>query len=349
MMQLKSGHRVVEVEEEKNEEQKRLFKAYTKGVVKLQPGNWFYTRPFLDFADKIYDFKFRPTDIVIMTFPKAGTTWMQEIIWSLKHPFESDNQLDGFPCVALSSKYNLLEGDFVKSTGSGLSAIQADDGYQLLQKHCPGKDPKNGVFLQIAEKISDPRIIKTHLPFSLLAPSLLNTCKVVFVARNPKDVCVSFYHHSNIVKTHGYTGDFNKFFELFLNGEVMYGPFWKYLEEAWERREHPNLHCVHFEDLKSNPMKEISKLNDFLDTGLNADQIERISDETSFEAMKKKEPKKCNTGTCPLMDRSKGSFFRSGTVDSWKKNFTKEQNDKMNEWIQKHSSNGNNFRLRFSN
>lgn len=42
----------------------------------------------------------------------------------------------------------------------------------------PTRNPKDGVFLQFAELTEEPRIIKTHLPFSLLSPSLPKTCKV---------------------------------------------------------------------------------------------------------------------------------------------------------------------------
>lgn len=37
-----------------------------------------------------------------------------------------------------------------------------------------------------------PRVFKTHLPLSMLPPKLLDTCRVVVVARNPNDSVVSW-------------------------------------------------------------------------------------------------------------------------------------------------------------
>lgn len=51
----------------------------------------------------------------------------------------------------------------------------------LLQgfiKMCPGGNPADGVNLQLTAATPSPRIIKTHLPLSLLHPNLLDTIKV---------------------------------------------------------------------------------------------------------------------------------------------------------------------------
>ena len=52
-----------------------------------------------------------------------------------------------------------------------------------------------------------PRFVKSHLPMSLNNPRLLDTCKVVYVARNPKDACVSYYNHNRLFRAHGFEGD----------------------------------------------------------------------------------------------------------------------------------------------
>jgi hypothetical protein len=82
---------------------------------------------------------------------------------------------------------------------------------------------------KFTDNLPSPRVIKTHLPFEMLPPKLLDTCKVVFVARNPKDCCVSFYHHHNTLDYY-YKGDFEQFEKLFMDGTVEFGNYWTLLK-----------------------------------------------------------------------------------------------------------------------
>ena len=52
-----------------------------------------------------------------------------------------------------------------------------------------------------------PRFVSSHLPFSMNNPRLLDVCKVVYVARNPKDACVSYFNHCRLIKLVDFTGD----------------------------------------------------------------------------------------------------------------------------------------------
>ena len=44
------------------------------------------------------------------------------------------------------------------------------------------------------------RLIMTYLPIRLLPGNLLATCKVIYLARNPKDVAVANFHHYRIAR-----------------------------------------------------------------------------------------------------------------------------------------------------
>lgn len=73
------------------------------------------------------------------------------------------------------------------------------------------------------KNLPSPRFIKTHFPFPLL-PRQLRTgekkAKIIYVSRNPKDTCVSFYYHTRLME--GYRGDFHDFCRLFLGNKRMY-------------------------------------------------------------------------------------------------------------------------------
>ena len=92
---------------------------------------------------------------------------------------------------------------------------------EVLDKNLMLKTMSNSI--ETAQNMKSPRVIKSHLPFEMLPPNLLDTCKVIFVSRNPKDTCVSFYHHaknieeSNTMENGEFNGTFADFAETFLS------------------------------------------------------------------------------------------------------------------------------------
>lgn len=68
---------------------------------------------------------------------------------------------------------------------------------------------------EILTEMTSPRFIKSHFPFSLLPGILESGCKIIYVARNPKDVAVSWYHLNKAIKTQHYLGNFEEFWNYF--------------------------------------------------------------------------------------------------------------------------------------
>ena len=58
-MVLGSGHEVVELEGEELERQKKDWKAYQDGLVRLMPGRWLFRKDYTKFADKYSTFEVR--------------------------------------------------------------------------------------------------------------------------------------------------------------------------------------------------------------------------------------------------------------------------------------------------
>lgn len=62
------------------------------------------------------------------------------------------------------------------------------------------------------------RFIKTHLPLALMPHNISRVgAKVVYVARNPKDVAASYYHCHKTYPGLDYNGDFNAFLKYFMD------------------------------------------------------------------------------------------------------------------------------------
>ena len=85
----------------------------------------------------------------------------------------------------------------------------------------------NADSVQFTADLKGPRIIKTHLPLSMLPPKLLDTAKVIFCTRNPKDSVVSFFHHEKMLPPHGLDkdADFMKYAKMYREGNTPYGDY----------------------------------------------------------------------------------------------------------------------------
>lgn len=56
---------------------------------------------------------------------------------------------------------------------------------------------------------------------------------MIYIARNPKDVAISLYHHAKNKPEFEFSYDFNTFLNLFLNGEVESNSWFDHVQEWW--------------------------------------------------------------------------------------------------------------------
>lgn len=248
---------------------------------------------------QVQKLKARADDILVVSFPKAGTTWVQEIVYLIQ------NNLD------------------FKAAG----AKNLEQRFPFLEYFYPG--------VSAIENSSSPRLIKTHLPYSLLPESVhLELPKIIYVVRNPKDVCVSLYHFTRYIKETGYTGSFDEFLESFLKGNVAYGPIWKHYLEWWEHRNDANVLIVSYEDLQKDCHSVIFKISQFLDKPLKDDEVQAVAEHCSFERMSQnKAVNYDHWRKLGFVNLEEGPFLRKGQVGDWRNYFTQEMDATMNAWI----------------
>nr|XP_056719123.1 sulfotransferase 1C2-like [Euleptes europaea] len=253
----------------------------------------------LEIWDPLWGFQARPDDLLICTYPKAGTTWLQEIVEMV----QSGGDLQK---CARAPIYNRIP--FIELVHQVLSGLED------------------------AEAMPSPRTLKTHLPVQLLPPSFWEQkCKIIYVARNAKDNAVSYFHFHRMDQEMPEPGTWDQFLEDFITGNVAWGSWFDHVRGWWEAKDrHPILYLF-YEDMKEDLAREIRKVAQFLDVELPGPLLEKIVQHTTFANMKANPMANYSTVPTSLMDPAVSTFMRKGNVGDWKENFTVAQSERLDE------------------
>ncbi|KAK7823800.1 flavonol sulfotransferase-like [Quercus suber] len=162
----------------------------------------------------------------------------------------------------------------------------------------------------------DVPLVATHVPYTSLPKSIINSCcKVVYICSDPKDC----YHRKSSAMEDLHLEDA---FEFFCEGLSSYGPYWDHLLGYWRASlESPEkilfLKC---EDLKNESIYWVKKMAQFMgypfsfekeEKGVNAKSLEvNKSGITQFRANE--------------LTAKNDTFFMKGKVGDWNNHLTLE-------------------------
>jgi len=273
------------------------------------------------FSESIDNFEVRNSDVWVCSFPKTGTTWTQEMVWLIANGVDFEGAK-----TKLRERFPFLEV-------CTLTNMEAE------KRIVGGERPEyisNSV--QYAKRKQDPRFIKTHLPFSFLPREICTASKqpkIIYVVRNPKDTCVSYYHHCRLFQ--GCRANLEDFAEVFMAGKAVYGSFWKHLFSYWKQRHLPNLLIIKYEDMKNDLPSVIRKVARFLDKIITDAQIEQLTKHLSFESMKNNQAVNAEDSLSFRKEKNltigDGAFLREGRVGQYKEELSDETVKKFDAWI----------------
>lgn len=250
------------------------------------------------------DFRFRDDDIIIATYAKSGTTWMQQIIAQLL--FRGAEDLD----VAAMSPW--------------------------MDLRVPPKEVK----LPLVEAQTHRRFVKTHLPVDALVFS--DKAKYVYIGRDGRDVVWSMYHHhatandawyEALNNTPGRVGppidrppsSVRQYYHDWLERDGHpWWPFWENVRSWWAIRALPNVYLVHFANLKRDMPGEIRRLAQFLAIPVDEKRWDAILRHCSFDYMKAHAAKSVPLGGA-FWDGGAASFIHKGTNGRWRERLSDEE------------------------
>ncbi|XP_062248889.1 cytosolic sulfotransferase 1-like [Platichthys flesus] len=281
-------------------------------------GEW-TTHYFRDNWENIQNFKARQDDVLIVTYPKSGSTWVSYML-------------------------DLLY--YGQSTPQSPRTGRLHERVTVFEMCFPGPQPESGgpppVYTgteQLDNLVTSPRLIRTHLPVRFLPKSFWDqNCRIIYVARNARDSVVSYFHFDRMSLVQPEPGDWNSYLHRFMEGKMVHGSWYDHVSSWWEKKAtYSNLHFMFYEDLVEDTGREIDKLCSFLGLSPSVEEMEGLKGTVEFDSMK--QDMVVNQVGFPWMDTKISSFMRKGKVGDWKNHFTVAQNEEFEEDYKKKMKN----------
>jgi hypothetical protein len=250
-------------------------------------------------------FEFRPSDIVISTPPKSGTTWTQML------------------CAML-----IFDGPDFPAPLSELSP--------WLDQTIRSLDDVRAIYATQQNR----RFIKTHTPLDGLP--LRDDVTYLIVGRDPRDVMVSMEHHQanmdleRVITLRGQavgnddldtlpprpspSEDPSERFRTFVRatdmGVLSLSSVLHHLDTGWQLRHRPNIVMCHYADFTADLPGEIVRLADALDINMTPVRAQELAAEATLDRMRDRANDVLpNAGAIWKDDRA---FFRAGSFGDWR-------------------------------
>ncbi|XP_044134032.1 sulfotransferase 2B1-like [Bufo gargarizans] len=237
------------------------------------------------------EFEVLDDDVYNVAFPKSGSNWMVQILNLIKN-----------------------KGDIEKS--NSVPIYERSPWYETVVSQAQIK------------KLEFPRILSSHLPHHIFAKSFFKSkAKIIYTMRNPRDIIVSLFHFTKILKLYEPSENFQNLIEDFIQGKAMYGSWFDHIKGWMQMKDDSRFFFITYEELIQDIRGSVVRICKFLGQELDDAQIDLVVENSSFKSMKDNVMSNWSQISTHVMDQSKGSFIRKGISGDWKNHFTVAQSE----------------------
>ncbi|KAF8378832.1 hypothetical protein HHK36_030181 [Tetracentron sinense] len=287
-------------------------RGFAQDLLYQHQGFWYWDRYLPGVMAVQNHFIAQPSDVLLVSTPKCGTTWLKSLISAIcnrkLHPLTQSPLLTVNPHQLVP----FLEADL------------------YANNQIPDLDI-----------LPSPRLLATHMPYSSLPQSVFDSgCPVVYISRNPKDTFVSMWHFLNKISTKEsiMPSTVEEAFEMFCNGASLYGPFWDHVLEYWRASiERPQyVMFLKYEEMQAEALVHVKRLAEFIRCPFSLEEekegvVDEIIRLCSFQNLSRLDINKTGQASFGDTHIKFNTFFRKGKVGDWSNYLTPEMIDRLDQ------------------
>lgn len=257
----------------------------------------------------------------LVSYPKSGNTWVRALLSNYRNGTAapvSINELDGNPWT--------LRRHFDAWLGLSSSDLRPEE----IQAYRPD------FHRALAASLSENNLVKVHDAFTVnrdgdaLFPHDI-TAGVIYIARNPLDVCTSYAHHDNVPidLTIARMNDPEHWLLPSADGLrlnlAQYLSSWSGHVHSWLGGCYCPLKLITYEQLSADTMGTLRELVVFMDWPLDEGRLQKAVAQASFKALQAQENTSGFLERPPNIQR----FFRRGLVGDGGGSLSKAQQSRL--------------------
>jgi aryl sulfotransferase len=253
----------------------------------------------------------------VASYPKSGNTWFRLFVDNLRADASAPVHINDI------SHARVLD----RSTFDQLAGVESTD---LAPEEIDRLRPR--VYETIAEQADGPLFAKVHDAYRLDADrqplfTASDACRVVYIVRNPLDVCVSLASHAGT--------DVDVAIRRMEDDTFRCEAPWRFERRFREHRSSWSghvaswldaplrTHVLRYEDMKERPFETLSGAVRFLEMDFDRERIRRAIRFSSFEELRQQEERH------GFAERQVGVFFRRGEAGGWREVLSAEQVERV--------------------